>query len=329
VFITSELYLRRATYSVLLCFLMQLFSLVPSLAATGPSGAEELAIWPGTAPGSENATAKQEIIERSKDPAVKDRAVVGIVRPTLELWKPEKPNGAAVVVLPGGAYQRVVVDKEGLEMGQRLSQDGLTVFVLTYRLPGGGHAQARDVALQDAQRAVRLVRENAAGWGLDANRIGIMGFSAGGHVAASLGTKYDRKIYDPVDDADALSARPDFLALIYPVISMETGVTHDVSRQELIGAEPSAAAIEEYSLDKQVRPDMPPTFLLHADDDSAVSPENSIRFYRALRANKVSAELHIFRKGEHGFGLRFTKGLPVSVWPDLYIAWVRNLGMIP
>jgi acetyl esterase/lipase len=272
---------------------------------------------------------KQEIIERSKDPAVKDRAVVGIVRPTLELWKPEKPNGAAVVVLPGGAYQRVVVDKEGLEMGQSLSQDGLTVFVLTYRLPGGGHAQAREVALQDAQRAVRLVRKNAAGWGLDANRIGVMDFSAGGHVAASLGTKYDRKVYDPVDDADALSARPDFLALIYPVISMETGVTHDVSRQELIGAEPSAAAIEEYSLDKQVRPDMPPTFLLHADDDPAVSPENSIRFYRALRVNKVPAELHIFRKGEHGFGLRFTKGLPVAVWPELYVAWVRNLGMIP
>ena len=321
--------LKRAAGSAVLCCLLSLAGLAPAAAATGPSGAEELALWPGTAPGSESATAKQEVIERSKDPAVKDRAVLGVVRPTLEVWRPERPNGAAVVVLPGGAYQRVVVDKEGLEMGQRLSRDGLSVFVLTYRLPGGGHARASEVALQDAQRAVRLVRQHAAAWGLNADRVGVMGFSAGGHVAASLGTKYDRKVYEPVDDADALSARPDFLALVYPVISMETGVTHEVSRKELIGAEPSAAAVDEQSLDEHVRPDMPPTFLLHADDDSAVSPENSIRFYRALRANKVPAELHIFRKGEHGFGLRFTKGLPVAAWPDLYVAWVRDLGMIP
>jgi acetyl esterase/lipase len=326
---TSITSLKRMACGALLSCALSLLSLAPVLAAAGPSGAEELALWPGTAPGSESATAKQEVIERSKDPAVKDRAVVGIVRPTLEVWRPERPNGAAVVVLPGGAYQRVVVDKEGIEMGQRLPQDGITVFVLTYRLPGGGHAQRSEVALQDAQRAVRLVRKNAAAWGLQADRVGVMGFSAGGHVAASLGTKYDRKVYEPVDEADALSARPDFLALVYPVISMESGVTHDVSRQELIGAEPSAAAIEEHSLDKHVRPDMPPTFLLHADDDSAVNPENSIRFYRALRANKIPAELHIFRKGEHGFAVRFTKGLPVAIWPDLYVAWVRDLGMIP
>ena len=321
--------LKRAAGSAVLCCLLSLAGLAPAAAATGPSGAEELALWPGTAPGSEGATAKQEVIERSKDPAVKDRAVLGVVRPTLEIWRPERPNGAAVVVLPGGAYQRVVVDKEGLEMGQRLSRDGLSVFVLTYRLPGGGHARASEVALQDAQRAVRLVRKHAPAWGLNADRVGVMGFSAGGHVAAGLGTKYDRKVYEPVDDADALSARPDFLALVYPVVSMETGVTHEVSRKELIGAEPSAAAADEHSLDEHVRPDMPPTFLLHADDDSAVSPENSIRFYRALRANKIPAELHIFRKGEHGFAVRFTKGLPVAVWPDLYVAWVRNLGMMP
>jgi acetyl esterase/lipase len=326
---TPALGLKRAAGGALLCCLLSLAGLAPAAAATGPSGAEELALWPGTAPGSEGATAKQEVIERSKDPAVKDRAVVGIVRPTLEIWKPERPNGTAVVVLPGGAYQRVVVDKEGVEMGQRLPQDGITVFVLTYRLPGGGHTQRSEVALQDAQRAVRLVRKNAAAWGLQADRVGVMGFSAGGHVVASLGTRYDRKVYEPVDEADALSARPDFLALVYPVVSMESGVTHDVSRQELIGAEPSASAIEEHSLDKHVRPDMPPTFLLHADDDSAVNPENSIRFYRALRANKIPAELHIFRKGEHGFAVRFTKGLPVAVWPDLYVAWVRNLGMMP
>jgi acetyl esterase/lipase len=132
---------RTACGALLLGCVLSLLSLAPALAAASPSGAEELALWPGTAPGSENASAKQEVIERSKDPAVKDRAVVGIVRPTLEIWKPERLNGTAVVVLPGGAYQRVVVDKEGIKMGQRLPQDGITVFVLTYRLPAGGHAR--------------------------------------------------------------------------------------------------------------------------------------------------------------------------------------------
>ena len=322
---------RRAR-RVLPCSVLVLgamLGLAAAQGATGPSGAEEIALWPGTAPGSEGATAKQEVVERSKDPAVKDRAVFGVVRPTIEVWKPRNPNGTAVIVLPGGAYQRVVVDKEGMEMGHRLTGDGLTVFVLTYRLPGGGHAQPSDVALQDAQRAVRLVRKNAEAWGLRPDRIGVMGFSAGGHVAASLGTRFDRGVYKPVDDADALSARPDFLALIYPVISMEAGVTHADSRKELIGASPSEDRIAEYSLERAVRPDMPPTFLLHADDDSQVPVENSLRFYRALKANRVPAGLHVYRKGEHGFGLRFTKGLPVAGWPDLYVAWVRNLGMMP
>jgi acetyl esterase/lipase len=304
--------LNRSAYGILLGCLFFLCGFTPAVAATSPSGAESLALWPGTAPGSENVTAEQEVIERSKDPAVKDRAVIGIVRTTLELWRPERPNGTAVIVLPGGAYQRVVMDKEGIEMGQRLNRDGLTVLVLAYRLPGGGHARAADVPLQDAQRTIRLVRKNAQAWNLDVERIGVMGFSAGGHVAASLGTKHDQKVHDLVDDSDALSARPDFLALVYPVTSMETGVTHDVSRKELIGAAPPPAAIEVHSLDRQAQPDMPPTFLLHADDDPAVDPENSIRFYRMLRASKVPAELHIFHKGGHGFGLRFTQDLPVA-----------------
>jgi acetyl esterase/lipase len=328
-FRTTQNPLRRRSWRYALVALGLAAGLAPATAATGPSGAEEIAIWPGTAPGSQGASAKQEVVERSKDPAVKDRAVFGVTRPTLEVWKPQTPNGTAVIVMPGGAYQRVVVDKEGMEMGDRLTKDGVTVFVLTYRLPVGGHAQAADVALQDAQRAVRLVRKNAQEWGLKPDHIGVMGFSAGGHVAASLGTSFDKKVYDAVDDADTVSARPDFLALIYPVISMEPGVTHEESRRNLLGAEPSEAAINEYSADKHVRPDMPPTFLLHADDDSQVATENTIRFYRALKAAKVSAELHIFRKGEHGFGLRFTKGLPVAVWPDLYVAWARNLQMIP
>ena len=328
-FRTTQNPLRRRSWRYALVALGLAAGLAPATAATGPSGAEEIALWPGTAPGSQGASAKQEVVERSKDPAVKDRAVFGVTRPTLEIWKPQNPNGTAVIVMPGGAYQRVVVDKEGMEMGDRLTKDGITVFVLTYRLPVGGHEHPADVALEDAQRAVRLVRKNAQEWGVKPDHIGVMGFSAGGHVAASLGTGFDKKVYAPVDDADAVSARPDFLALIYPVISMETGVTHPESRRNLLGAEPGEAVINEYSADKHVRSDMPPTFLLHADDDSQVATENTIRFYRALKAAKVPAELHIFSKGEHGFGLRFTKGLPVAIWPDLYVNWAHNIQMIP
>ena len=212
-FRTTQNPLRRRSWRYALIAMGLAAGLAPATAATGPSGAEEIAIWPGTAPGSQGASAKQEVVERSKDPAVKDRAVFGVTRPTLEVWKPQTPNGTAVIVMPGGAYQRVVVDKEGMEMGDRATKDGVTVFVLTLPASVGGHAQAADVALQDAQRAVRLRAQERTRVGPDAGPHWSHGFSAGGHVAASLGTSFDKKVYDAVD-ADTVSAKPDFLALI-------------------------------------------------------------------------------------------------------------------
>ncbi|WP_211115274.1 alpha/beta hydrolase [Nitrospirillum amazonense] len=292
-------------------------------------------IWPaGVGPGSEGVTVQETVVERSADPAAwHDRYTVGITRPHLSLYRPAHPNGTALLVMPGGGYRRVVVDKEGDEIGRRLSAAGVTVFVLTYRLPGrlpgDGHVHAADVPLRDAQRAMRLIRARAAEWGVDPHKVGAMGLSAGGHVAGSLGTRYDTPVYTPQDAADRLSARPDFLALVYPVVSMDPAIAHQGSRAQLLGDNPTPAQDAAYSTERAVTAQTPPTFLLHADDDPSVPVENSLRFYAALHAAKVPAELHIFQKGGHGFGIRGVARLPAAAWPDLYIAWVRGLGMMP
>ncbi|MDE1147833.1 MAG: alpha/beta hydrolase [Azospirillaceae bacterium] len=289
-------------------------------------------IWPadGVGPGSEKLAIKEAVVERSADPAtLNDRYTLGITRPHLALYRPDHPNGTALLVMPGGGYRWVVVDKEGDEIGRRLSAAGITVFVLTYRLPGEGHDHAADVPLQDAQRALRLIRARAAEWGVDPRRVGAMGLSAGGHVAASLGTRYNAPVYTPRDAVDQQSARPDFLALVYPVASMDPAIAHKGSRAQLLGESPTPAQDAAYSTERAVTAQTPPTFLLHADDDPSVPVENSLRFYAALHAAKVPAEMHIFQRGGHGFGLRGAQGLPAAVWPDLYIAWVRGLGMMP
>ncbi|MBB6250336.1 alpha/beta hydrolase [Nitrospirillum iridis] len=305
------------------------------LAATGNAGADDLPppfpIWPaGTGPGSEGVAMTETVVERSADTTVlRDRYTLGITRPHLSLYRPAHPNGTALLVMPGGGYRWVVVDKEGDEIGRRLSAAGITVFVLAYRLPGEGHAHGADVPLQDAQRALRLIRARAAEWGVDPHKVGALGFSAGGHVAGSLGTRYDASVYAPQDAVDQQSARPDFLALIYPVASMDPAIAHKGSRTQLLGEAPTPAQDAAYSTDRTVTARTPPTFLVHADDDPSVPVENSLRFYSALRAARVPAEMHLFQKGGHGFGIRGATGLPAAAWPDLYIAWVRGLGMMP
>jgi acetyl esterase/lipase len=288
---------------------------------------QEIPMWPNDPPGSAQFPAPQEILERSKDPAVRDRAVLAITNPELLVYRPERPNGTALLVTPGGAYQRVVIDKEAEEIAPRFTQSGVTVFRLVYRLPG--RAQATDAPLMDAQRAMRLIRANAAEWGLDSARIGILGFSAGGHLAAQLANGFDRQTYAPVDDADRLSARPDFLALGYPVITMDEAFTHATSRRELIGETPSTEVITAYSNEQHVTRNTPQAFLFHADDDADVPVTNSLVFYQALRRAGVPTEMHIFRQGGHGFSLRFAVGLPAAQWPDLMLNWMRSIKMLP
>lgn len=264
----------------------------------------------------------ESVVQRSDDPNASDRMLQGIIRPRLDIFRPDKPNGAAVILAPGGGYRYVVVDKEGYELARWLRDRGVTVYVLFYRLPGDGWADRSDVPLADAQRAVRLVRSRTKIDGIDPARVGFGGFSAGGHVATSLLTRFDARVYAPVDAADTSSARPDTLAAFYPVVSMDPAIAHAVSREKLLGPAPDAALQALYSPEQQLRTDMPPLFLLHAEDDEVVKVENSLRLHSAARRLGVACEAHYFAEGGHGFGLMKTAGLPVATWPELYWNWL-------
>ncbi|UUF13740.1 MULTISPECIES: alpha/beta hydrolase [Flavobacterium] len=223
--------------------------------------------------------------------------------PTLTAFFPNvtKPNQTAVIILPGGGYQHLAIDKEGTKVAQWFNSLGIPAFVLKYRLPSDLVMKNKNVGpLQDAQEAIRYVRQNAAKWNIDPNKIGILGFSAGGHLAATLSTDYDDTVYE---SAFKVSARPDFSLLIYPVISMQNDITHKGSQINLLGNNPSQDLIDSFSNEKKVTTQTPPAFLIHATDDTVVLPENSIDYYLALKKNGVTAELHLYEKGGHGFGL--------------------------
>lgn len=223
--------------------------------------------------------------------------------PTLSIFLPKKElsNGTAVVICPGGGYSHLAVDKEGFKVAKWLNTLGVTAFVLKYRLPNDAIMKNKTIGpLQDAQEAIRFVRRNAEKWNIKSDKIGIMGFSAGGHLAATLSTHYDEIIYEV---SDVVSARPSFSILIYPVISMTEGITHNGSKNNLLGKTPSDILIQKYSNELQVTDKTPPAFLVHATDDGSVSVTNSINYYLALKENNVSAEMHLFQIGGHGFGL--------------------------
>ncbi|MBI1404824.1 MAG: alpha/beta hydrolase fold domain-containing protein [Caulobacter sp.] len=301
--------------------------------AAGAAGAPlAIPLWPGPAPGGEGVTVIEEIVDRSPPPApLRDRIVRGVREPAMTAFRPATPNGASLLIIPGGGYRWVVRDKEGFECAARFAAAGVTVYVMTYRLPGDGWAAGPMTPLQDAQRALRLVRAEALrpGSRLDPGRVGVMGFSAGGHVAGCLSLMFDTPAYAPVDDADALSARPDLSVLVYPVATMKPPLAHAGSRALLIGETASPTLERRWSLEDNARPDAPPTFLLHAVDDASVPVGNSLQLEAALRAAGVSTELHLFEEGGHGFGLRFAKGKPVEVWPDLVLSWQRRHGFLP
>lgn len=288
---------------------------------------ETIDLWPAGAPGAPPVALTETVNERSTDAQLTDRAVFGISRPRMAVFRPDRPNGAAVLVTPGGGYRWVVIDKEGYEIGRWLSARGFTVFVLFYRLPGEGWAAGPDVALADAQRAIRIIRHRAADYGVDPVRVAAMGFSAGGHVCADLAARFAAPVYTPVDPFDALSARPMLAAPIYPVVSMAEGVAHAGSRMQLLGANPSEAMVAAHSPDRHVPADAPPHFLLHAEDDEVVPVENSLLLRAALKARGVPVETHLFQHGGHGFGLRKAMGKPVEVWPELFRDWAATMGL--
>ncbi|PTS87556.1 alpha/beta hydrolase [Caulobacter sp. HMWF009] len=288
---------------------------------------EVLPLWPAAPPGGEVVTAVEAILERGDPAGLRDRAMTHIRNPRLVVFRPKVPNGAAVMLIPGGGYERVVLDKEGYETARWLSERGYTCFVLFYRLPGDGWRAGPDTPLQDAQRAIRLVRSRASAMGFKPDRVAIMGFSAGGHVAASLTTRSAAAVYERVDAVDDLPARPDLSALIYPVISLDPAIMHAGSRRQLLGQNPTPEQIALYSPDRQVAAGLPPVFLLHAADDPAVPVQNSLTMFTALKARAVPTELHVFEEGGHGFGLRFVTGKPVASWPTLFETFARRHGV--
>jgi len=241
---------------------------------------------------------EKEILQDGK---VQSTSLVSI--PTLSVFLPSgiKENQTAIIILPGGGYQHLAIDKEGTKVAEWFKSLGIVAFVLKYRLPNDQIMTNKTVGpLQDAQEAIRVVRQNAAKWNIDPNKIGIMGFSAGGHLASTLATHYDDRVYET---SSKVSARPDFSLLIYPVISMQNDITHKGSQVSLLGENASQQDIDSFSNEKRVTAQTPPAFLVHATDDGAVLPENSINYYLALKNNKVVAELHLYENGGHGFGL--------------------------
>lgn len=288
---------------------------------------ETIDLWPGGAPGLPRGPLTETVDERSRDPDLADRAVHGITRPRMVVFRPAVPNGAAVLVTPGGGYRWIVIDKEGYEIARWLSARGFTVFVLFYRLPGDGWAAGPDVALADAQRAIRLIRHRAATWGIMPDRVAAMGFSAGGHLCGDLATRFMVPAYRPIDAADRLSARPDVAALIYAVQSMTLPVAHAGSRTLLLGASPAAALERAHSPAANVSARTPPTFLVHAEDDATVDVANTLEMRAALRAAGVSVETHLFAHGGHGFGLRRAVGKPAELWPTLFLNWAASVGL--
>lgn len=292
-----------------------------------PQPTETVDLWPGAAPGMPTQSPVERTTERSTDALVSDRAVLGIGIPRMAVFRPDRPNGAAVLLMPGGGYNHVVVDKEGYEMARWLTARGFTAFVLFYRLPYDGWAAGPDTCLQDAQRAMRLIRHRHRDFALDPERVAAMGFSAGGHLCADLATRFARDTYDAVDAADRLSAKPICAAPIYPVVSMSLPHAHPGSRQRLLGPDPSPVLEAAHSPDRNIPTDAPPFFLLHAEDDDVVPVANSLLLRAALKAQDVPVEMHLFEHAGHGFGLRRAIGKPVEVWPELWRAWAKGTGL--
>ncbi len=250
-----------------------------------------------------------------------------VADPTLDFYPApkEKSNGTAVVICPGGGYAVLAIDHEGAQIARWFNTMGITAFVLKYRLPSDKIMVDKTIGpLQDAQEAIRIVRRNAKEWNINPDKIGIMGFSAGGHVASTVSTHYNEKVYDV---QDATSARPDFSILIYPVISMDSSITHMGSRENLLGKNPSPELVKKFSNELQVTKETPPAFLVCSTDDDVVPIQNSINYLMALKKAGVHAELHIYESGGHGYGMGRSKDTEIN-WPEACKKWLEARGLL-
>jgi acetyl esterase/lipase len=285
-------------------------------------GQQTVPLYPGTIPNSKPSpnSERQEKTESGME------IIHKISIPTLTIFLPAKPSplGTAVIICPGGGYGINAIKHEGIDVAKKLNEWGVAAFVLKYRIPGDDIMLNKEIGpLQDAQQAIRFVRENAAKWKVDPNRLGIMGFSAGGHLAATTATHFKNPV---LENVGKINFRPDFLILGYPVVSFIDTIGHMGSRDNLLGKTPSPEKIAEYSNELQVTAQTPPTFLFHASDDDAVKPANSILFYESLLKHKVPAELHIYEKGGHGFGI--DNPTTQEKWMDSLQNWMHSRGLL-
>jgi len=311
--IISKIHTMIRTISLVSLFLFSLFTLTAQQ--------DSLYLWPDGVPLARDSGIRESYTFRGI------ARVQDVVNPMLMPFFPpkEKATGASVIICPGGGYRILAIDHEGFEFARWFNERGIAAFVLKYRLPNDEAMDQKEIApLMDAQQAFRMVRENAKKWNLDPRKVGVMGFSAGGHLASTAGTHF-MDIVGGINDTT--SVRPDFMILGYPVVTFDPAHYHGGSRRALLGDHPTMEMVDRFSNEKRVTDQTPPTFLVHSTDDGAVPVENSIHFYLALRKHGIPAEMHIYEKGGHGYGMGKEKD-DVDSWTDRLHAWLARMGMV-
>lgn len=293
--------MMRMAFVSMLCVLFP--SVVADAEDEAPPDRERILLWPGGAPGAQG--------DEEKD------------KPSITVYAPSAANGCAVVVCPGGGYAHLAIGHEGKDVGEWLGSFGVTAFVLRYRIAPYRHP----APMLDVQRAIRTVRSRAKEWRIDPQRIGVMGFSAGGHLASTAATHFDEGDAEAADPVNRTGCRPDFAILVYPVVSFTTEYAHKGSRRNLLGEDPDVKLVRSLSNELQVTKKTPPTFLMHTSGDTGVPAENSILFYLALRKAGVPAEMHVYEKGRHGFGLA-PNDPALGTWPGRLKDWLKGRGLL-
>ena len=299
-------------YLLALCYSLLLMPLV--------HGQEVIPLYSGKIPNSKPSPNQEKLEVRDNGTEI----IHAISVPEIIVFAPQAiSNGTAIIIFPGGGYGINAIKHEGLDIAKKLNEWGITAFVVKYRIPNDQTMLNKEIGpLQDAQQAIRFVRLNAGKWNINSERIGIMGFSAGGHLASTAATHFKK----PVIDDHAISVRPDFVVLGYPVISFTDSIGHRGSRDNLLGKSPSRQKILEYSNEYNVTSETPPAFLLHASDDKVVLPLNSISFYKSLIKHGIPAELHIYERGGHGFGMN--NPTTAEKWMDSLRNWLVSRGLV-
>ena len=292
----------------------------PPAAAAG----ESIELWPSPPPGALYPAMTERVEQSSTSPAYSSRRIKGISRPRMTVFPAERPNGSAMLVIPGGGFAWNYFEHEGHYVANVLNRAGITCFILFYRLAQDGWRDAASVGPADAQRAMRVIRAQAARFGLDPERVGVMGFSAGGFLTTTLATRHSAPFCAPVDDTDLLSARPFLTAPIYPVQSVDPAYAYEGAAPSLFGGPPTAAQIRTWSPDLNVTPAAVPTLMVHAEDDGLVPVANTVRLRDAMVAARITVETHLFAHGGHGFGVRSGAGNPDGPWLPLFLNFAHE-----